>query len=115
DREEVVRGIVGHAGGALQQRTTSTTYDAADDAISVDRPVGHDLGLFGIPIANPAKVTTRYAYDALGRRTAITEAAGTGLARTTTTVYDAADEVRAVVQPYYYFLGWFLTTTITRN
>ena len=39
------------------------------------------------------------AYDADDRATAVTEAYGTGLARTTTTLYDAAGNVTDVVDP----------------
>src|SRR5712692_3233490 len=41
----------------------------------------------------PAAQRTTYSYDQLGRRTGVTEAAGTPSARSSVTTYDAADNV----------------------
>src|SRR5262249_32445254 len=43
--------------------------------------------------------TTSYGYDALNRQTAVTEAYGTSLARTTTTAFDSAGNTLSVTDP----------------
>jgi YD repeat-containing protein len=77
--------------GTSAQRSATFLYDAADNLLSVTT---------GIAPSNPQVVTTSFAYDSLDRRTQVIEAYGvTGLARTTTVVYDAGDRVLRVIDP----------------
>ncbi len=54
-----------------------------------------------------ASITTSYTYDALNRQVSETDAVGTPVQRTTTTVYDAADNIIATTD------GRGLTTSYT--
>jgi YD repeat-containing protein len=78
------------------RRTTNYAYDANDRLIRVTDPLWIPggptiVGGFVIPFTQR---TTVYGYDALGRQTAVTEAAGsTGFSRTTTRGYDASDNM----------------------
>src|SRR5262249_13137174 len=78
------RTALTEAAGTAEQRLTTTVYDAANNLQSVT--TGQST--------NPAyahPVTTTFTYDALNRRTAMTEAAGRPEQRLKTMVYDAAN------------------------
>ncbi|WP_162542163.1 SdrD B-like domain-containing protein [Gemmata obscuriglobus] len=88
----------GDAGPGGVQRTTTMLYDAADNLLTVWTPRYHDSDL--LAPGEPRHVATSFGYDALNRRTQVIEAFGvSALQRTTTTVYDAGDLVRAVQEP----------------
>lgn len=72
-------------------RRTTMTYDAVGNLISSSA---------GLSSTVPQhRSVAGYAYDALNRRTAVTEAVAEPEQRTTTTLYDAADNVREVSRP----------------
>src|SRR5262249_41734156 len=85
------------------ERTTTTLYDAVGNVLSVSRPKEADLlDNKGQLTNNPLHVTTTFAYDALNRQTAMTEAVTTALKRTTATSYDANGNVLSVTKPLTY-------------
>jgi RHS repeat-associated protein len=82
-----------HGFGTLEATTATMLYDAADRLTAVTTGQSSDSSY-------RHEATTTFAYDVLDRRTAQTEAAGvSGQQRTTTWVYDAADNVLATVDP----------------
>ncbi len=76
------------AGGTPVATTTTMAYDAAGNLVS--ETAGQSTV---VTYAHPS--TTSYAFDALNRRTGETDAVGTSVARTTSTVYDPAGNVVA--------------------
>jgi RHS repeat-associated protein len=90
-------------GMAGLQRTTSMLYDAADNLLTVSRPQGYDLDAMGNPVPLPAQTVTSSGYDVYNRPTTVIEAYGVvGQQRTTTTLYDAANNVVSVTKPQSY-------------
>jgi RHS repeat-associated protein len=65
---------------------TTTTYDAAGNAVTVERPANNDAGIRPVSTAG---------YDALGRATTLTDALG----RVTTVTYDVLDRVKTITLP----------------
>src|SRR5262249_32471702 len=72
------------------QRTTLMFYDGAGNL------AGQITGLANI---NARQATTRYSYDALNRRTGVTEAEGNDDERHSSLKYDAADNLLSVTRP----------------
>jgi len=72
--------------GDTAQTTSTVIYDAVGNVVSETSGYSSTSGY-----SNP--VTTSYGYDALYRATATIDAYGTSIQRTTTTVYDSADNV----------------------
>lgn len=81
--------------GRPEARRTNWDYDAVGNVITVTagRAVSAD-----IPDYDRPSVTT-FAYDALGNRTGMTEAAGADGERRTTFVYDRAGQLRRTISP----------------
>ncbi|HEY1191236.1 MAG TPA: hypothetical protein VGE74_26620, partial [Gemmata sp.] len=77
-------------------RSTDFTYDGAGRLLTTTQ----DRFTTGQPgDGGPARVTTGYGYDVLGRRTSVTEAQGTSLQRTTWFTYDGNDRLLATIEP----------------
>src|SRR5205085_2486621 len=78
-------------------RTTTLAYDPADNLLSEEHQRYH---AGQVPTETlPPTVTTSYGYDNLDRKVAVVGAYGSGSARTTTTTYDANDNVVKVTDP----------------
>jgi RHS repeat-associated protein len=72
--------------------TATMLYDAADNLLSETTGISSTASY-------DHHATTSFGYDALNRQTQLVEAFGTTLQRTTTTVYDAADNVLSNTDP----------------
>jgi YD repeat-containing protein len=87
-------------------RTTTMAYDAADHVVDTTQPLVYDYqqGLPSSPdLPDVRRVETRYAFDPLGRQVAVTEAVGlSGLQRSTSMAYDAADNLVSITKPQGY-------------
>jgi YD repeat-containing protein len=82
------------------QRTTRMTYDAAGHQVSVTKPLTYDNNSDGTPDAFQVTVTTRFYFDALGRRSKVVQAYGVaGLQRSIISWYDAAGNLTSVQAP----------------
>src|SRR5262249_28433080 len=89
----------------LQQRTTTTGYDAVGNVKRVSRPQEADLDKDGNPVSNPLHILTSIGYDKLARPTTVIEAwAVNAQQRTTTTAYDAVGNVLSISKPQDYDL-----------
>src|SRR5207249_796216 len=51
-----------------QQRTTKDVFDAADNLVEEDSPIGYDLNSQGQANSNPAFVVSSFAYDRLNEQ-----------------------------------------------
>jgi hypothetical protein len=72
--------------GTSAQTTATVIYDAVGNVVSETTGYSSTSSY-----SNP--LTTSYGYDALYRQTAVLDAYGTSIQRTSTTVYDSADNV----------------------
>ncbi|OWK35320.1 RHS repeat domain-containing protein [Fimbriiglobus ruber] len=93
--------------------TTTVVNDADGRPVTTTTPDGatttvvYDVSGLALSSKAPDGVTTSYAYNTAGLVTASIVGFGSGLAQTTTTVYDAADRPVASIDP----LGNITTTT----
>ncbi len=105
-----VTGTVGYDGAGNPNtltdplgNVTTTVYDAAGRPVTVTDALGetttyaYDAGGLLLSMTDALGHVTSYAYDSTGMQTTEIDAYGTGLARTITTVYDAAEQPIAVV------------------